>query len=307
MLALEELQGLDTTQIGQQRHQNAQNAYRQGCILFEAAITHDYDKSLIERAAKSFIQGIRIKRTEPLNYLGLAYIFCLLEQYSESLTILQQLLRLSPDNAEAQSLWERAQRGKTQPLSMPTEPTLEAELDYDALYERLRYQMIDWVRQASSQALPQTPSLDPQEMVRLQEATQYYQRLLSEITQQMSLLEYEIDLGELRRLLQPLETQARQVQRLQENTLAFVALQAEMQQEIQACQNWQHALSQQGLTTAREENDPARLEQLLDHCDALADQLDSFENKDLNIAALEQIYNRLIHQVSAIQELLDEL
>lgn len=48
------------------------------------------------------------------------------------------------------------------------------------------------------------------------------------------------------------------------------------------------------------------LEVILDNCDAFADQLDAFSDKNIPIDSLHPIYRHLVGEVTKLQEALDD-
>lgn len=270
----------------------------QAYMLLERADQEGYnDKAKIRNAAALFTEALDLKTQDVRAHNGLAYIFTLLEEVEVGLQCVEAALEIEPNNIASlffQAYLTHLDEGDAPP---------EDGSDLERLYEQTQSWLTEEIQNMSRETLPQ-PSLrvEQHELIKakMEQIYDSYQQVLKRLDK----LEAAFDVMHLRQLSQSLMTffqRYKQIYRISKEMNHIHSQMGETSQDSKRLLHdtrthaiWQHQL---------EEN----LEQLLDRCDEIADQLDTLDEQNIPLDDLLSAYNHLIAEVTAIQELIDEL
>ena len=259
---------------------------QQACTLLIEAVKHNY-------------QDIR-----PL--LALAYLFGLVEDFETATEYLSLALDIEPENPISQQFAAAMKAQNAEILAsdrtaLPGSGILAGELDYDALYDKLESFIIATVKTRMAEPMP---SIKPesQTIEKFEKLLQEMSAIQEQIREQIEIIHQEIDVGELLQLTNPLNLIRK---RFEEGARAARKL-LDLKQQIQNLD-----IKAQGMYTALKQADSqlhsleTELEQLLDHCDQVADRLDTYENLRYPTDQLIKKYEQIVHLIEMIQEELD--
>lgn len=303
-----------TTSMAQQRHDVAANLISRGFAALQAAQQEDFaNRGRLVEAAELLTEAIRHQRSNPDPYVGLGYILWLVGEYQESIAYLQEALVFDPDNQDAHDLLDRMSQSRPTvssalPVYIQAKSAFddEEEPDYDALYDQVESLITQIVQQVSSLG-PTAFTISDERFVieKMERKYKGFVQTHQDILERIEFVEAEIDCDDLRTRLRPLNVFLDRCRQTLAKSWQLVELEQVlnghitwMKDELARCDaagpSWADNFNQQ------------RFDCLLGDCDALADQLDLFEQEGQNITGLIQIYEHLAGYVSAMQDLLDQ-
>ncbi|PKL76480.1 MAG: hypothetical protein CVV27_10075 [Candidatus Melainabacteria bacterium HGW-Melainabacteria-1] len=276
-----------TKDLRQRRSGHASQDFEQGLALLQQAIDEQFShKHRLEQALAYFLTAIRLQRSNPEPYLAAAYLFLLVRDANRALSYIKCVRELQPDHPELPQWLAFFDHSGKVPLEPP--PAADADRLHDALQQQI---------QALAKHLrPPTPSPDPVTLRSLQQEQAGLRQQLQDFNLRCDALDQELDTGDLRQALLPLEGHLAQLQSAIEAVFKQVQLQHALERLLE---NVRKQLTQPI-------KEPSLLEKTLDQCDFYADQLDQLEADGYSIAALKVHYIRVIRAVEAWQEALDE-
>ncbi|PIQ26916.1 hypothetical protein COW36_16925 [bacterium (Candidatus Blackallbacteria) CG17_big_fil_post_rev_8_21_14_2_50_48_46] len=310
--------------LSSKRHRESDVSFLNGMNLLEKAYERQFqDKELLLKASEAFMQAIQNNRMNPDPYVGIAYLFLLLNNTNKAIRYLNEARRVAPSHENARllldSILEKEEIEKEMTGEVSEEqpfaetiafagdhlPVLGPDHDFDALYDDLEALLMEESRKLMDEPFDARPSLQAENLgpieVRLTQLSKIYKHL----DQQLSILDQEIDTSELRVRLRPLDVMKRRMEQVLSTTKSL--------QEIQSSSRLANKSAQQLFRTilsiqTREEAklQEQSLEKLLDECDRIADMLDAISENGFSIAEIEDDYQQLVGTVETCQDLLDE-
>jgi len=275
------------------RHQSASDAYAQGLKFFEKALqTQFQDKQALKYALELWFTAMKTHRQNPKASIGVGYIFMILGDRVQAMRYFKNAESIQPDSADAKLFIEAL----SAPVFAVKETSLqETELNY-AQTEQLLVKHQKWLKTQPSTK----PVIDSEAYAALQERAQKENTLLVKASAQIQQLAAITDTCQL-------DIQFYQIEKayqLTEKALRFSDKFIVLAEEIQKIENSigpLFALLKQNRAQALQV-----LEQMLDHCDKIADQLDDIEAQGVSISLLEAPYSQLLQRVGLLQENFDE-
>lgn len=296
---------LDTHEsISQNRKQKGiqycQAGYRD---LSEAEKSGFQNKELLKQAAQHFIQAIRQERTQVEAYIGLAYLLLLISDLRAAEAQLKVALRLSPENPDIKALLEYCLHQRLG-LKTPVRNSLarESEQRYTQLQSKIQGAIQTW----SQRSMPLEPTCEPEPLARLQANQQELSALWLSLDQELRELEHDMQILSLRRQAQPLQSLLWRLEKIIHTSRHFQTLQQTIQLALQEVQQSSAHIQKLSDKQQIQHFEQTTLEQYLDQCDHLADQLDALSSQGHDIRVLEQPYERLVAAIEYLQDLLDE-
>lgn len=307
-------QGLQ--QSGEQRHQQAAALYEQGRLHIREALVQPLDRDRLRQAAGCFGKGMQLHSRNPANFIGMAFLLLLTGQAPQAIPYIRTALELEPESQLARELLEQAQRpprrpGRkhdVQPLSQPVSQSVPAfdKIDYDALYDATQTEIQILIRQISAQELlTQKPTPDPAKLVQLQDLRADLKLRHADFLELAETIETELDVNLLRQQLGALEAVLRRLEGQIRLFRRFIAILQDIAKHI--------SLTNTVIQAAQNARDPAdlpgfekTLQDLLDHCDQIADQLDELEARHIDIALLYRPYKAYLERIEEYQDALEE-
>lgn len=297
-------------QLTQDRLQNASDYLADGISCLLDAEDEGYqDRELLVEACENFMEAMRLNHNAPEPCIGMAYLLLLLGEYHQAFGYVTEALSLDPQNEDAHTLSKEIQKAlaaQNQSLEEPFEET-DDEPDFDLLYEQLQAQIKNEVHHAST--LPPKWLDISDQRFQIEKTERLYIELRQgqeAILEQCKVLETEIDCSALRQMMRPLDIILNRCKASLTQSWQLVQLEEMMQEHNQ----WLNkTLKQLGLKPDQMPADfsQQRFEYLLEDCDALADQLDELEQRQIEISALVVQYEILANRISELQDLLDQV
>jgi tetratricopeptide (TPR) repeat protein len=311
---LKELVALQSKTSALQANRHEQS--RQSCETATQLLAKIYqadkiEKSWLSEAFETYNRSIQLNRQNADAYLGCAYLQLILGNSTEAVKYVREAVRIAPDSAEGQDLIgylsgsprPEAASANTTPaltssLTTPARPQQTANNRYDIAFDELESRiqaecrLINGLNQLLQASDPDAAQLK-REWLRLQQNWQ-------QIEAQLRFIERELDTSNLIRLTRPIQAILK--------ALEIKSLQVEQRHKLlqridslgEHARTWmQKARKQPGEAASH-------LENLLDACDRLADELDEMEQQDQNIEKLMAPYEALLQQIESFRELLED-
>lgn len=289
LAALENVHQL-TAQRDQRRQQQAEALCRQALELIER-FGRQGDSAALYQALDLLQQSLAIRSTQAEPYALLGFIFCGLGNPQLTARYFQEAQRLGPELELVHKLRQLMSAGQT--ASAHTE---SAPLNSDALYDEVQGLLKTWQQQVTAALIPAQP-LSAAGLSRFQAVLQSLTRQREGLQAQLELLAQDIDVLPFKLQLRPFELKLEAGQRQ--------LRQAQLALELQARADGLRSEAEAALLDLKHFDSPC-LEQLLDRCDALADDIDDLERQGGDISAPAQTYRVMSQAVMRLQDALDE-
>lgn len=172
------------------------------------------------------------------------------------------------------------------------------------LYDKTENQISD-LTVNYSRVLPPSASLNPKEVKRIKKEFKYLKQACVSINNNLELLENSLDVSGLINNFQPLMVRLGRFEETMEVCQQFSTLQSKINNETNEVKEAIKALAKQILPYNLPRFEEG-LEQFLDRCDLIADELDALDAKGHKISDLEKPYETWILLIEQFRELLDE-
>lgn len=287
-----------------------------------ACLEYGYEESfkrpeVLQEAAGALIDAMTLNRRDPRPSFSLAYLFFLIDDLNTAQEYLHLALSIDPEEpiclAFQDTLHEEIlrQRSATKGTTVKAEDldyvtqNSEAELDHDALYDRLEQELVQILQKLSSQTPPKVAS-SPLEYKSLKGSFKQMRQHYENFAHDLEIADKEIDCDELRQKLSAYEqflNRYREIMITSESLMQLGRdLRAEVEMVKQVIAEAEKASVSEDLRVLEE-----NLETLLDHCDGFADRLDAFAEQGCSITVAQQIYTQLVSSVEQLQDITDHL
>jgi len=289
-------------QVASKRKDLGAQACEQGYgLLAKAEETGFKDKSLLKSASDAFIRAIRQERGNAEAYVGLGYLLLLISDFEGAEKQLKAALQFAPDNRDAKSLLEFSQHKR---LGIPLK-TAQPETEES---EQLLIQFVERIQAATRKcksSLLKQPLMDMGQLQVLLKEHGESQWRFQQLEHELAELDQSFDAHSLKGLLSTFSDLLRHQTKMIQTSLTFQkleqALLGQMQRVRDAIVNLPHLNNKAAIQAFESET----LEDLLDHCDKLADQLDTVSEQGHDIRALERQYETLVQMIENLQEQID--
>lgn len=281
--------------LAQKRHSSGQQFRETGLRnLAFAAQAGFRDKSHLKNSFRELVRAIQHNRGDADAYLGLVYLQLLVDDKPMALRYLQEGMRVAPEHAELQALF--------QDLTSPLSISPSAQDHENALYDKV-CQSLETQHQhlLVLQSMP-VPCLDFAELSTYQKLYQERLAFQTLLATQMDDLEQELDISSLRRQFQGLDGLLRLARTHLDISLRFQVLAREIKMLSQAVS---HSFGELGMMVAQDRE--LQIDGFYDRCDRIADQLDTFDNQGYAIGGLTPDYEFVVQQLETYAERIDEL
>lgn len=292
-------------QLENRRQQQAENLLKTAFETMGKAFNSPgpQKRRLLQSALESFAGALQQQRSNPEIYIGLAYLLISLQEFAQAYNYLQEGQRLAPghpDILQMQTyLKQRTERIQSRPPSAVPEVALpESELDYDALYDEVESQLQTVLAGLRREPLPAQPSLALIQASGLNQMYQQGQQLSVSLQRDLRVLHQEFDTAPLERQMAQLNQWLKSCQRLLAGAQTLKKLSDELQAFRREIQEQTQRFTQTGTVPP--------VDDLLDHCDALADQLDEYDRLGYELKELLLSYEALVEELETLQNLIDD-
>ncbi|PIQ24444.1 hypothetical protein COW36_24650 [bacterium (Candidatus Blackallbacteria) CG17_big_fil_post_rev_8_21_14_2_50_48_46] len=291
--------------LDQNRHHQAREFYLSGLKLLAAAQQEGYqnNKRLTE-ALTQFLQALRLHHRDQGSALAAAYIFGLAGNLNQAQRYLRLILEVTPQHPEALKLQAQLSQPFTQPQTEPTQPA-SAIPDHDALYDLLAEKIHKEIHSLHRQGIF-VPVLEPDALAQLAEDTENRKNNYAWLCEQRERVETEIDTSDLAQAMQILEKALKRQEGIYEASLKMQVLVPHLQEFEREVITVTVAMLKSP-TLERVKETEVQLENMLDRCDTLADQIDELENKGFSHKNLTDLYHLLVVRLEHLQDKLDEV
>ena len=308
-----QLQNLETLKPNahKKRHENAEKQLNKGLNILELAHQEAFaNPERLHAASQCFIYAIKHNRNDIRPLLSMAYLFLLLEDHKMAFDYVTQALAVSPNHPDAQDFFAQIQQDQQnievrRALRRATLSELNREtLDYDELYDETEAFIQDTVRQVMLNPPPQVTASALNIQI-LRESFESLKAELSHIEQQLKIIDEEIDIADLQKLLRPLEVNCKRFETILELSQSWLELTQELQQEI--------TLVVQVSEEAEKTQDPDDLAVLIENQEVLLDNYTGYSHRIQNLSKqgvfppeIEEIQEKLLLEVEKFQEVLED-
>lgn len=282
------------------RHHQSAQLYQRGREYIQTALAGAVDRAKLQKAVDCFTRGIQLNLHNPMNYVGMGFLFLLIQRPHKAVPFLKSALHIEPGMPLALDLMQQAQAIK----SLPSKPSPQAgEVDFDGLHEQLEKQIAFYSRQLTQADFdPMVPVIGTERIQSLKEMLDKYAEIQADLSKQLVLVDSEMDSGMLHKQFQFFTGQVKRLANLIRISDEFNSILHALDQHTRQCR--------QLLLEARNQPETLRLEPeleaLLDRCDFVADQLDALDEKGYDILPLKPAYRSFMHSLTELQDLLEE-
>lgn len=299
----------------QKRLSLSEKHYQEGLQALARAQQENYTQpQTLVSACESLIKAIQFGRSNPLPYVAMGFLMILINDRDRARRYLLEARRIDPANADAQAYLEflsrpvQAATPVAQATPGPSFNTLdpdqiEAGFDYDALYEETEAQIIREVRRLMSVHIA-PPQADRNQHRKLRVLQEDVSKLINHCQTQIKILDQEFDTGELANLMRPLEQMSRRLTSVREVSKRFIHLD-------EAVKNQRDEVEALIVTLVKTSTLPdglqQRIDQILDHVDKFADDLDGLEQAGHDIKPIQPDYEALVVRVEKINEIIEDI
>ncbi len=263
-------------------------------------------RQLLQAALEAFGNALQQQRSNPEIYIGLAYLLISLQEFAQAFNYLQEAQRLAPGHPDIEQmlayLKQRSERMLAMPLTrtgaaVPSEP-IQSEDEYDELYDKVESQLQTALAGIQREVLPTKPTLALSQSPALAQLFQDYQQLSQSLQRDLRILHSEFDTA-------PLEQQVARLNVFLKRCQGLLAGAEELKQLYQALMGFRAEVKGQIQTFSPAAALPP-VDDLLDRCDAFADQLDEYERKGYALKELLECYEAVVEDLENLQNLIDE-
>lgn len=286
-------------------------------------------RQLLQEAIEAFGSALQQQRSNPEIYIGLAYLLISLQEFSQAYNYLQEGQRLAPGHPDIVQMLDylqnRAQRVQAKPAAtsvsarpaaLPSALPISAsqsagpagtspasagpqnEDEYDELYDKVESQLQTALAGIRREVLPTQPNLSLSQSPSLAQLFQDYEKLGQSLQRDLRILHSEFDTAPLEQQLSQLNLFLKRCQKLLTGAEELRQLYKRLQGFHAEIKNQIQVFSQTGAQPP--------VDDLLDQCDAFADQLDEYERKGYALKELLSSYEALVEELETLQNLIDE-
>ena len=283
-----------TQGLRSQRQDGSSQQLEAGFAALNAAMAGAFaDKELVEQAFTAFNKAAQLNRRNADPLVAMGYLYLVLDDRMLALKYFQSARSTDPTHPDPPQFLELLQS-----LSIVQPSAGYDDIDYDALYDQAEAHLHEMTRQAT-QVVPGPAQADPQQLMAIKAQCQALQREHQALSQLLQRLEAEFDTASLHQRLRPLAL----VQQTLEQRVQLSQTLVKLAQDLSAWLEMAQQLQVQ--PPAMADLGPA-VEDLLDHCDRFADQLEALERSPADLSVPLGLYQRLTETVEALQDLLED-
>lgn len=256
-------------------------------------------KQLLLEALDKFRLALNNQRSNIDIYLGLSYICLLLRQPMQAVKYLKTARLLEPEHPDVQQMLRYAQKpdaAKAFASQQELAHSHTSEQEFD-IAEKKADQIedeLEEIKEKQSDFLSQLPTHRSASLISIRRHSQSIDSDLKNHHKTLQGLDRYLDVLDLQQELQVLSNQQTQINQL----ITISSLMNRTLNQTEALYNEIHAFIKSQSPVSH-----SQLENYLDRCDQLADQLDSIDEKGHSIAQLEPTYSRLVEELELLQDL----
>lgn len=306
-----------TQELSKQREQKSFEQCKKGFEFLAAAEKGDFkDKSLLTQACDAFASAIAQQRHASDPYFGMGYLLFLLKDYPASIRYLTEALQMDPEHPDAKMLLENIKlltrprpatgsssfRAKSSESKDPAKPTP----DFDQLYDEIEALVHAEVRDLMSQSMiPPVASVNKAELLALKDFVQRQQKTLNTLLLKLKIVDEEIDTDDLRGKLKTVESLTRRYENALDISKNMLQVKAEMNNMNAGLEGLKAEI--EGAHNRNELSEfESTLENILDRCDQIADQLDEWDQAHHPVNTLVEMYESLVAEIDQLNEIFDD-
>lgn len=277
-----------------QQQQSQAQAHYQTSLQLILEYTDTLNPALLSQAMEAIKASLALRSNQAEPYTVLAYIFSGLGKQTEALKYFKQAQALNPDLPLLKTLQGILSSGHS---NKEQEQPVSVHSNEDNLYhetERLISEATHWLM--AVQNPPKQPQASEVEKSRFEALFAQLEARHQTMTKQVHVLESSMDVSALCAQLFPFEIVLKEWGQVIALSDQFIRLQTQIFRLAKRVQDLASEL------LSAPEKGQTHLEDILDQCDALADELDALAQKGHTIQALEAPYNALLQQVTEVQD-----
>lgn len=278
-------------------HQQAEKQLDAALTLMASQETAPHPGRLLQ-ACSLLMDALRYHRLDIRPRIALAYAFSLLDEEDMAIACLSQALELDAQNPLILAMLQGLGRVEAPDPFRPWPAPLSSQAQAD-LYDRIDQHILSRLQRLSRYPHYQLEAAASGERARLLlSAVLEVRAICQEIRLRLLPLDRHPQLPALRRRMQPLESQLRQLEQKYCLCGEYRLLQKEMEISLNACTRLEGDFSRRiAAGTLLPE-----LDALLNHCDRFADRLDALYQAERQAPELILLYECLLDRVADLRE-----
>lgn len=295
----------EATQLHKRRKADLEPMLQKGFALLNEAEEGGFsDREALTKASQIFLKVLICHRSDIRPYLFVAYVFILLKNFNRAQKYLDSARTIQHDHLLLIQFQNTLKSMENQTQAALPSIVFQHQGNPEDLFLEVKQELIRQVKSLTELWMPTLP-LHPDDGIAYQSQLVQFDANFEAITEHLRTLDREVDTLTLRVHLRPFEVLLRRhkahlailvdYQNIKADLLAF-------KKQI----NWAYTRLETRDDALEKEPFEEILENLLDQCDLLADQIDEFEKQQQNTQDLEEIYHQILPLIEQYQELLDQ-
>jgi tetratricopeptide (TPR) repeat protein len=295
-----------TEQLNLNRTQKSEGFYQKGLEYLKNAAQSDFtDKEELKKATRAFLKALQFNPSHTDSLTKLSYIYNAYGQKKAALYCLNQIKSADPNHAEISSLITHIMQDSAQPESSQqqtqTKPSDSLE-NADVLYAEIEKMLIeDSQILANDKFILDLPSADNHQYNLQKIHFSSLQNKYKLIQTQIDILAQDFDVLNLNKYLHIYEMALQRLKIRMVLSQKLIALSEYIDELIYLIQedlsNTQDLLANEKLSEFE-----AKLEDLLNQGDFIADRLDELDSEGTSISQVEPKYNQLVGLLEELSE-----
>lgn len=304
------VQETSEARIEKRRHQS-EELFNKGKILLTQAHEEGFsNKNTLKQAADFLIDSIQKNRRNQNPYIAFAYLNYLLGDIEAAVIYLKELLSFAPENEEGQKLLEQVlspPKATKQQSALNSLEATDEDVDYDALYDKVEEAIYQEVQRLSKeQANKYKPTIKSEDYQNIKEHFNAIVHTHKIIEKQLTVIDEEIDISELRQLMRPINIYLKRYNQVLRTSKESMSIYREINKERITVRQFREQI-EKVTDSETVKKFGGKVEQMLDHCDLIADRLDEMAHKGSLIKDLEKHYEHLVEATNQLLELIDDI
>lgn len=288
------------------------DAYKKGIISITMAESLGFKNGdLIAASMELFIHGMTLDPQNPFLPLGVAYVLSLMNEMDDAIHYVRQALQIAPDLKAAHDMLqsiidvqkENPEDEALSALKAFDELQEDEDMDWDDFYDKVEDFIIAQVREVMQQEDALKPTHKKKRFSKNYQKWKHFVQLSKGIERQIAFLDEEFDTHEIQQRFHPFKVM---LKRLKQVLDISYELQTAYQHILDGRNKTSELSDQAKKSPETTSNIMQEMEQVYDICDAVADKLDDFTSKKINIESLELEYEKMVEAIQKLQEKLDD-
>ncbi len=320
---LENIAGQHATQNKASKKSDFDVALKKGMQFLSQAKAEEYTiPDSLTKACDSLIDAINFYHSDTRPYLALAYLFCVLEDFTTAEEYAYAALQIEPQNPEIDTFIEKMQAFKKD-LALTAPPTDQAfEINvpekapryqkdarppnHQELYSELERFILEKLKDLFSRPIEVEATVNPQKHKILVSCYKNLKHVIEYMEQQVDIIGEKLNVASLAEKMMPFKVlKGRYVKAIKtsnqlmeiQDTIELWSFKTDKQVQVV-----NQKLTMSALTYGRVD-----VHRMMDGCDLIADKLDHlYETEKIDISLVENSYEKLTGLVESLSTMLED-